>query len=642
VARLHIVLLAVLALLPQRALAQASPGSAAGPVATPVVQSVPEARDIPFPGVIKLAVDATDPAQAIFRVRQTIPVVAPGRLTLLYPQWLPGTHGPSGPIDKLAGLVVAANGQPLEWRRDPVEMFAFHIDPPPGTAAIEVEFQYVSPTAPSQGRVEATPDMLDLQWGRVSLYPAGYYVRQIPVEASLRLPSTWKFATALDVADSKDGETAFKRESYETLVDSPLFAGRHFRQIDLDPEGRSPVRLNVLGDQPADLEIKPEKIARLRKLVREADALFASRHFDRYDFLLALSDRLGGIGLEHHRSSENATRTGYFDNITGLDLLPHEYVHSWNGKFRRGADLWTPDYRTPMRNSLLWVYEGQTQYWGHVLTARSGLLTRQQALDALALDAAIYEARAGRAWRPLSDTTNAPIIPDRGRDAWRSWQRSADYYVEGQLIWLDVDTLLRERTEDKHSLDDFAKAFFGMDDGSWVTKTYGFDDVVAALNALVPNDWAGFLKARLEGRSAAPLDGLTRGGYRLVYGEEPSDFQRAYETRSKRHDFTFSLGLSLGDDGQLSSVAWGGPAFKAGLTVGDYLVAVNGESFTPKHLKDAIAAARTEHKPIELLLKNGSRYRTVPVDYQGGLRFPKLQRIDGTPARLDAILESRG
>ena len=636
---LSVLLLALLALLPQRATyGQASPG----PLAAPIAQSVPGARDIPFPGVVKVAVEATDPGQAIFRVRQTIPVAAAGPLTLLYPQWLPGTHGPSGPIDKLAGLVVTANGQPLEWRRDPVEMYAFHLDPPAGTSSVEVEFQYTSPTAPNQGRIESTPDTLGLQWSRVSLYPAGYYVRQIPVEASLRLPPGWKLATALEVAETRDGQTVFKTVDYETLVDSPLFAGHHFRQIDLDPGGRSPVRLNVVADRSADLEIKPARIAAVAKLVREADALFASRHFDRYDFLLSISDRLGGIGLEHHRSSENGVRTGYFENVDGLDLLPHEYVHSWNGKFRRGADLWTPDYRTPMRNSLLWVYEGQTQYWGHVLAARSGLLTRQQALDALALDAAIYQARAGRAWRPLSDTTNTAILPDRGRDAWRSWQRSADYYVEGQLIWLDIDTLLRERSDGQKSLDDFARAFFGGDDGSWTVKTYVFDDVVAALNAIVPNDWAGFLKARLEGRGAAPLDGLTRGGYRLVYLDEPTEFQRSLETRIKRNDFTFSLGLSMSDDGQLTAVAWGGPAFKAGLTVGDYLVAVDGEAFTAKHLKEAIAAAKAEQKPIELLLKNGSRYRTVPVDYRDGLRFPKLQRIDGTPARLDAILESRG
>lgn len=628
----------MLALLPQQAaLAQGSPG----PVATPIAQNVPDARDIPFPGVIKLAVDATDSERAIFRIRQTIPVAAGGPLTLLYPKWGPGSHAPIGPIDKLAGLVVTANGQTLEWRRDPVDVYAFHLEPPAGTSAIEVEFQYTSPTAQNQGRIELTPDMLSLQWGRLSLYPAGYYVRQIPVDASVRLPPGWKFAAALDVAETTDGRTVFKTVSYETLVDSPLLAGRHFRQIDLDPGGRSPVRLNVVGDRPADLEIKSEKIAAVRKLVREADTLFAARHFDRYDFLLSISDRLGRIGLEHHRSSENGVKIGYFDNVEGLDLLPHEYVHSWNGKFRRGADLWTPDYRTPMRNSLLWVYEGQTQYWGHVLAARSGLLTRQQALDALAQDAAVYETRAGRAWRPLSDTTNTPIMPDRGRDAWRSWQRSTDYYVEGQLIWLDVDTLLRDRTDGKKSLDDFAKAFFGIDDGAWVAKTYVFDDVAAALNAIVPYDWTSFLKARLEGRGAAPLDGLARGGYRLAYVEEPSEFQRSLETRSKRSDFSYSLGLTVGDDGQLVAVLWDGPAFKAGLTVGDTLIAVNGEAFTTKHLKEAIAAAKAEQKPVELLIKNGSRYRTVPVDYRGGLRFPKLQRIDGTPARLDAILDSR-
>jgi predicted metalloprotease with PDZ domain len=636
--RRHTILLAVLALLPQQAaLGQGS----TGPVATPIAQSVPDARDVPFPGVIKLAVDATDPDRAIFRIRQTIPVAATGPLTLLYPKWGPGSHAPIGPIDKLAGLVVTANGQTLEWRRDPVDVFAFHLDPPAGTSAIEVEFQYVSPTAQNQGRVESTPDMLSLQWGRLSLYPAGYYVRQIPVDASVRLPQDWKFAAALDVAETTDGRTVFKTVSYETLVDSPLLAGRHFRQVDLDPGGRSPVRLNVVGDRPADLEIKSEKIAAVRKLVREADTLFGARHFDRYDFLLSISDRLGGIGLEHHRSSENGVKAGYFDNVESLDLLPHEYVHSWNGKFRRGADLWTPDYRTPMRNSLLWVYEGQTQYWGYVLAARSGLLTRQQALDALALDAAIYEARAGRAWRPLSDTTNVPIMADRGRDPWRSWQRGADYYVEGQLIWLDVDTLLRERTEGQKSLDDFAKAFFGIDDGAWVANTYVFDDVAAALNAIVPYDWTSFLKSRLEGRGAAPLDGLARGGYRLAYVGEPSEFQRSLETRSKRSDFSYSLGLTVGDDGQLVAVLWDGPAFKAGLTVGDLLVAVNGDAFTTKHLKEAIAAAKAEQKPVELLIKNGSRYRTVAIDYRGGLRFPKLQRIDGTPARLDAILDSR-
>ncbi len=607
---------------------------------TPPAQGVPEARDIPFPGFIALSVNATDPERAIFRVHETIPVTTPGRLTLLYPKWIPGNHAPTGPIDRLTGLVARANGQPLEWRRDPVDMYAFHFDPPAGASAVDIDFEYVSPTAKNQGRIEAIPDMLDLHWSNVALYPAGYYVRQIPVEASVRLPPDWKFATALDIAASDGGRTIFKTTSFETLIDSPLLAGRYFRQIDLDPKGRSPVRLDVVADSASGLELKPDKIAALRKLVREVDALFGARHYDHYDFLFSMSDRLGGIGLEHHRSSENGVTLDYFENLQGLSLLPHEYVHSWNGKFRRGADLWTPDYRTPMQNSLLWVYEGQTQYWGEVLAARSGLLTKEQALDNLALDAAYYAARVGRAWRPLSDTTNAPITASRGPQAWRSWQRAEDYYVEGLLIWLDADTLIRERTNGKKSLDDFARSFFGMDDGVWTTKTYVFDDLVAALNAIAPYDWSGFFKARLDGHGAAPLDGLARGGYRLVYRDEPTEFERSIEKSGKYTDFSFSLGLTIGEDGQLNGVLWEGPAFKAGLTVGDKLIAVDNEAYSAKRLKDAITAAKGG-PPIELLIRNGDRFRTLRIDYRGGLRYPRLERIDGTPARLDAILKPR-
>ncbi|HTR85630.1 MAG TPA: hypothetical protein VMI56_14220 [Reyranella sp.] len=637
-ARTHILLFVLAAFLPAAAaFGQASPG----PVATPIAETVPEARDIPFPGTIKLAVDASDPIQAIFRVHETVPVAAAGPLTLLYPKWIPGTHAPSGAVDRLAGLIVTANGQRLEWRRDPVDIHAFHLDVPAGARALDLEFEYTSPTAREQGRIEATPEMLDLEWDRVSLYPAGYYVRQIPVEASVRLPAGWKFATALDTAETKDGQIRFKATPYETLVDSPLLAGRNFRQVDLDPKGRSPVRLNIFADKPAELEIKDEQIASLRKLVQQADKLFGARHFDHYDFLFALSERLGGIGLEHHRSSENVTRAEYFESGLSRTLLPHEFTHSWNGKFRRGADLWTPDYRTPMRNSLLWVYEGQTQYWGYVLAARSELVSKQQALDSLAYDAAIFDSRVGRSWRALDDTTNAPIILERRPSAWRSWQRAEDYYTEGELIWLDADTLIRERTGGKKSLDDFAKAFFGIDDGSWVTKTYVFDDIVAALNAVAPNDWAAFLKARLEGHGAAPLDGLARGGYRLTYAEEPSEYQKSLEKQLKSSDFSFSLGLSVGDDGHLFGVQWEGPAFKAGLALSDSIVAVNGEAFSTKLLKEAITAAKTGPKPVELLLKNGNRYRTIAIDYKGGLRFPKLERIEGKPALLDEILKSR-
>ena len=619
------------------AFAQGSPG----PTATPITTTIPDARDVPYPGTIKLTVDVSDIRQSIFRVREVIPITGTGPVTLLYPKWLPGSHGPNGPIDKLAGLTVAASGQSVEWRRDPVDVYAFHLQPPAGVTELEVTFQFLSPTARAQGRIVATPDMLDLQWNAVALYPAGYYVRQIQIEPTVVLPAGWKFASALDGAERKDDRITFKPTNFETLVDSPLAAGRHYRQVILDANSRSPVRLNIFADDREKLEIKPEKIAAYKNLVREADTLFGARHYDHYDFLLWLSDHLGRIGLEHHRSSENGARPNFFEGNLGVDLLPHEYTHSWNGKFRRGADLWTPDYRTPMRNSLLWVYEGQTQYWGQVLAARSGLLGKQQTLDALALTAATYEARIGRSWRPLIDTTYDPITLGRRSEAWRSWQRAEDYYSEGQLLWLDIDTLLRERSDGRKSLDDFAKAFFGIDDGVWTPKTYTFDDVVSALNAIVPNDWSSFLKTRLEGHGPAPLDGLKRGGYRLVYEEQPNDLQKEIESADKNADFSFSLGVTVTSSGELSAVQWDGPAFRAGLAVGDKLIAVQGRAYTPQLLRTAITEAKTDNAPIELLVNSDDRFRTIAIDYRGGLRFPRLQRIEGTPARLDAILKPR-
>lgn len=623
------------------ALAQPSPG----PQPTPVAQSVPDARDVPYPGTIRLHVDASDTRQAILRVRETIPVAGPGPLTLLYPEWLPGKHAPRGAIDKLAGLTITAGGQKLEWKRDPVEVYAFHIDVPAGASEIIAEFQFVSPTATNQGRIVVTPEMLNLQWEQVALYPAGHFTRQITVEPTVRLPDGWKFGAALDVARQAGAETVFKPTPFETLVDSPMFAGRYFRQVDLDPGGRSPVRLNMVADSPELLEAKPEHIAAHRKLVQQADKLYGARHFDRYDFLLSLTDRMGGIGLEHHRSSENGVKPEYFTEWDKMaperDLLPHEYTHSWNGKFRRGADLWTPDYRTPMQGSLMWVYEGQTQYWGYVLAARSGLISKQDALDAFAMIAATYQERAGRTWKPLIDTTNDPITIARRPEPWRSWQRGEDYYSEGLLIWLDADSLIRERTGGRKSLDDFAKGFFGVDDGVWTVKTYTFEDVVAALNAVTPYDWTSFLRTRVEKTAPAPLDGVARGGYRLVFADKPSEFQKADDTNREATDLTYSLGVTLDKDADLTAVQWDSPAFKAGLRVSDRVVAINGEAYKSDRLKDAITAAKKDRKPIELLIKSGDRYRTFALPYYDGLRYPKLERAVGAPARLDAILAPR-
>jgi predicted metalloprotease with PDZ domain len=606
------------------------------PEALPIVDTIPPARDVAWPGVITISVDASDNTRGIFRVRETIPVAAAGPLTLLYPKWLPGTHSDTGQVSQLAGLTFNAGGRSLPWQRDPVDVFAFHIDVPGGTSSVEAQFQFLAPTDAAQGRIVTTPDMLNLQWNAVALYPAGYYVRQIQVEASVKLPDGWKAATALEVATQEGATVHFKQVTFETLVDSPVFAGANVRVETLAPG----VRLNIVADQPEQLAATAEQIQYHRNLVTQAVKLFGAQHYDHYDFLLALSDRQGAIGLEHHRSSENGVVGGYFtewkDTPAGRDLLPHEYTHSWNGKFRRPADLWTPDYRTPMQDSLLWVYEGQTMFWGVVLAARSGLNSHEETLGALASLAARLDTDPGRKWRPLADTTDDPIIAYRHPQGWRSWQRLVDYYREGLLIWLDADSLIREQSHGARSLDDFARAFFGVNDRDWGELTYNFDDVVRTLNQVHANDWAAFLHARLEQVSDhAPLDGLARGGYRLVYTDTPTEWFKSNEKARKITDLSYSGGLVLGKEGEITEVAWDSPAFNAGLTVGAKLIAVNGRALETDQLKAAIKARKS---PLSLLVKTGDIYRTIDLHYDGGLRYPKLEKTGSGPSSLDALL----
>jgi predicted metalloprotease with PDZ domain len=613
------------------------PAAPTPPIAAP--------RDVPYPGLLKLSVDATDLDRRIFRVRETIPVARPGPITLLFPMWLPGAHSPRGELNKLAGLTVTANGKRVEWVRDPVEVAAFHIEVPAGAQALELEFQYLSPTNGDQGRIVVTPEMMNVQWNNMALYPAGYFTRQIQIEASIRLPDGWDYATGLETASKSGDLVTFKPISFDNLVDSPMFAGRWFKKIDLDPGGRSRVTLDLMADDPSLLEAKPEQVKALRDLVVQADRLYGARHYDHYDLMLALTDRMGGIGLEHQRSSENGSVPKFFTDwehtAPARNVLPHEYTHSWNGKYRRPADLWTPNFNTPMRGSGLWVYEGQTQYWGYVLGGRSAVVTRQETLDAIASIAAAYDGRVGRSWRQLEDTTNDPVISQRRPIPSVSWQRSEDYYNEGLLVWLDADTLIREKTNGAKSLDDFAKAFFGVNDGDWSQLTYDFDEIVRTLNGVMPYDWASFLKTRLEGHGPAPLDGLARGGYRLVYTDAPTDYFKNTEARARTTDLTYSVGLVVNKDGDLSAVQWDGPAFKAGLTVGTRLIAVNGLAYDADRLKAAVAATKGGAAPIALIVKTGERFRTVTLAYAGGHRYPRLERVAGTPDRLGDILTAR-
>jgi predicted metalloprotease with PDZ domain len=610
-------------------------------LAFPAWADVPAPVDKPYAGTIRLTVDATDLSQQIFRMHMSIPV-QPGPLTLLYPQWLPGNHSPTGPLTQLAGLKLTANGKPVEWTRDPVQVFAFHVNVPEGATTLEAEYQYLSPLEGNQGRITMTDNIVGVQWNAVTLYPAGYVAGRINVQANLVLPAGWQYGTALDTAERTDNEVHFKPTDLETLIDSPLFAGRYFKRIDLAPGAKVPVMLNIVADNPEALEAKPEQIAVHRAMVAQAAKLYQSHHYDHYDFLFALSDEFSGIGLEHHQSSENGEGVDYFTewakNESARDLLPHEYTHSWNGKFRRPAGQDVPNFNTPLQNSMLWVYEGQTQYWGNVLAARSGLSSVQGARDKLAAVAAYYDHVNGRDWRAMEDTVYDPVITSRRPIGWGNWQRSEDYYSEGMLIWLDADTRIREMSGDKRSLNDFARAFFGVHDGSHGTDFYTFDDVVATLNKVQPYDWASFLKARVAGHGpGAPLDGLARAGWKLVYTDTPTDFFKSGEAQSKSTGFTYSLGFSVGSDGKLRGMMWDGVGFRAGLAANATIVAVNNHAYKGEVLKAAVKEAQTSHKPIELLVKQGQTYRTVKLPYYDGLRYPRLERIPGTKDLLDEI-----
>ena len=621
------------------------------PQPDPMPPSIPAPVDKAYVGPIKHSVDVSDNARRIASVHEDIPVEKGAKeLILLYPQWIPGNHSPTGPISKLGGIVTTVDGQRVQWVRDRVNVFAFHVPLSAGAKSVGVDFQYLSPIKHAEGRIEVSNEIIDLAWNEVLMYPAGYFSRDIPFDTTLKLPGGWKYATALETKSQNGATIEFKTTPLNTLVDSPLYGGVNFKRIDLSPTPTDIVHLNVFADEPEDLEITPEELAAHKRLAAEADKLYGSHHYDHYDFLLLLSDKVGGVGLEHHQSSEDGHGRKYFTDwasgVGGVDLLGHEYTHSWDGKFRRPADLWTPNFNVPMRDDLLWVYEGMTQYFGNVLTARAGMRTPEDTRDVFARVAAGFEISPSRTWRPLVDTTNQPTVSQRTPVTWVSWQRPEDYYTEGELIWLDADTKIRELTNGQKSLDDFAKLFYGVYNGSYVTFTYHFEDVVKALNTVAPFDWDTFLKTRVyDLHPDVPMDGFTRGGYKLVYTDTPAKWVERSEAASGYGDFSTSLGFAIGSArgksdgpaGTIGNVWWNSPAYKAGVTPDMELLSVNGNVYSAAVLKKAIVEAEKATKPIELVFKRDEKVVTIPIDYHGGLRYPSLQRVEGTPARLDDI-----
>lgn len=598
---------------------------------------------------IQLSVDLTDAPRNLYHSRLIIPA-KPGQFTLVYPKWIPGNHRPSGPIANLTGIKMEANGQTLPWERDPVDMYAFHVTVPEGATELHVALDTISNegSAGASGPA-ATTNLLDLNWNQVLLYPQGANSDDVEVSPSAQLPSGWKFATALtqqgSFASSDSSIETFNPVSLTTLIDSPLIAGDHYRRIELSKPGQTPAHyIEMVAESEDDLAMSAADEAAYRKLVAETGALFGARHYDEYHFLLTLSDEAGHHGLEHHQSSDNSTseRTLLDPDLRLLDadLLPHEFTHSWNGKYRRPAGLATPNYQEPMVGDLLWVYEGFTDYLGMLLAERSGLLTPEQYREGLAATAAMLDHRAGRIWRPLEDTARSvQILRLQGR-AWESWRRSLDYYPEGELIWLEVDTIIRQQTEGKKSLNDFCRLFHGGESGPPKVVPYTFDDVVRTLNQVTPYDWAKLLNERVNAvTTGAPLGGIERGGWRLVYNDQPNVMIHTAEKVGKTVNIYCSLGFAVRKEtGDILDVIPGSPAYTAGIGPGMKLIAINGRAWSNDILQDTLADSKNNKQPIDLLIENALFYKTYSIAYHDGIRQPHLERADG-PDVLSEILK---
>jgi predicted metalloprotease with PDZ domain len=607
---------------------------------------IPAAADTPWPGgMMTLDIDASDVRRGIYRVTQTIPV-APGtrRLTLLYPQWLPGHHAPRGPIAGVAGLEFAAGGKPLRWERDLDDVNAFHLELPGSGAPVVARFVHTSPLRSSEGRVTMTPEMLNLQWEKMSLYPAGHHVRRIGVIPSVTLPPGWTAATALGGRTRKGDRVSWSGTDYETLVDSPVFAGLFHRQW---PLGRS-VQLSAIADVPSLLSLRDSDQAALSKLVDEALVTFGEPPFDRYEFLIALSARLGNIGLEHLRSTEIQLEQRTFLNWDEMgwdrNVIAHELVHAWNGKYRRPARMTVPDYRTPVQGDLLWVYEGQTHFWGWVLSARSGVQSKEIVLGTIAQAAGqLSLTTPGRAWRSVADTTRDPVAAARRPKPYATFARSEDYYREGALVWLEADQVIRQGTGGARGLDDFARAFFAFDSRNPAVSVYERADVIAALNAIHRFDWDGFFRERIDlPGQPAPVRGIELAGYRLVWRDRPNPYEAARMDHNRVLDLSYSLGFTVDRDGEVSAPVWEGPAFRAGIVTGSVIVAVDAIAFTMEGLRQAIERARQDQRPIQLLVRRGSRFEQVAVPYYDGLRWPWLEPASaGREAGLDRLLAPR-
>src|SRR5215831_2261429 len=596
-----------------------------------------------FAAPIVLQVDATEAPRKIYHAELHIPAV-PGPMTLFYPKWIPGDHAPTGPINDLAGLRISANGNPLLWKRDSIELFAFHIDVPQAVSSIDVKLDFLSSAeADGSNSVSSTSELAILSWNQVILYPQGQASDDLEITARLRLPRDWKFGTALPVEATSGNSIEFKTASLTTLVDSPVLAGSHFRRIELTPGATPAHYLEIAADSDEALNASPAIVEKYRRVVREGRALFGSTHYREYHFLLALSDQLPHFGVEHHESSEDRAREDYFadftSNLTDATLVPHEFIHSWNGKYRRPDGLATRDFEEPMRGDLLWVYEGLTQYLGWVLAARSGLVTADLNRQFLALAAANLDNRAGREWRSLADTAiSAQRLYDARRD-WESIRRGVDFYEEGVLIWLEVDTTIRKQSHGRKSLDDFCRVFFGAPDGPPQVKPYTFETLTEALNNIAEYDWKAFFETRVNriGTDRAPLGGIETGGYHLTYVDQMPGADAASEGIRPGVSVAYSIGLRLTGGGSIIDVLPEMAAAQAGIGPGMRIVTVNGQQYTAELLREEVRKTKSGGS-LELTVRNGRSISKYKLNYHEGEKYPTLQR-NGQATLIDDILK---
>ena len=602
------------------------------------------AQKSPAP-TLRVSLDAREAPHKMFHSRMTIPA-APGKLTLYYAKWIPGEHGPTGPIQELTGLHFMANGQQLSWRRDLQDGWTFHVDVPAAVNSVEASFDFLAPSGDGiyTAGASATEKMAVISWNTMVLYPAGWTSDELKFEASLRLPDGWKFGTPLHVTSQADGEIHFAPVSLTTLVDSPVISGQYLR---IEPLGENPRHeMDIAADSAAALDGSPEFFEHQRNLVTQAQKLFGAHHYGEYHFLYSLSDHVAHFGLEHHESNDSRVdERGIVDDnkrLLASGLLSHEYVHSWNGKYRRPADLTTPDYQKVMQTDLLWVYEGLTSYLGDILSGRSGLRTPEQFRDVVADIAAELEYTPGRSWRNLQDTADGVAAMQGASGAWENWRRGLDYYDEDVLNWLWVDVILRQQSGGKKSMDDFCRLFHGGESTAPMVKTYTFDDIVSSLNQVAPYDWRKFWTERLTNHApSAPLGGVEGSGWKLVFSDVQSGLTKARETDSGHLDVRFSLGVGIESDGRISDSIVGMPAAKAGVIPGMKLIAVNGRKFSADVLRDAMRAAKSGSDPLELLMENTDYFRTFKVDYHGGEKYPHLERDAAKPDVLTEIIKAK-